>query len=1469
MIKRWLAVIVVALAGTVALAVPVGLTHHWNFDEGPDWHDDPFQTVHQGSTAYDLVGGADAALLNMDHAAWVSGRQYTGLAFDGIDDHLVVATDLSAALGGTASLSFWLMTTQTGSDVGRTSPAVTGVVDAAGTNDVQWGWLDESGYIALSVLGAEAVVRSSVPINDGDWHHVVMTRDAATGECGLYLDGALDASGTGPVGTATTAFAGIGRIEIAGGSSEYFSGRLDQVHVYGTAVDIGAVAQLNDNHAPKTWPGETQGTQAVPFVTESILFKTYDPEQDPISVVSFSQPDHGWVSHNGDGTFTYSADAGYLGPDAYTVVVEDGRGGFARAEMNLLVLGAAGPEAEKRTVTFTDFQPIQAGGAPIALGGWRCPRAVDWEGDGDLDLLVGHSGTVWLFRNVGTVSTLQFAAGVRVRSAGSDIALSGNVLIALADMTGDGIDDLVAVDGSRTIRVYRNTAPVGGIPVYDVATVVTDGSGAQFVLPDQRFDVGDWDGDSLPDVVHGAWSGEVRAYTNTGSASTPRYETDQYETLESGSYNLYPRLFDVNRNGTPDYIRGINWGSVNYRFDPLLYSGLGDRSGVLTITDGAGANVDIKAATDGAMVDFADYDDDGVYDLLIGGHAGSNTFIAYGTSKTVAGSIAEMKAIYDAHPADLGAALEANGQELLNRIKAAENNIISHMFSALLPERQLMFDLMVAYSGAYPFLQMDSPVDTVAHHHLPSIAGQNLLTMHQMLPDTPTHRSNVANAVNLTGLHREIYLNTGLHVGDNQNASQGQLEAIRDFMSYQPRESFPDTMLTLDHYYGDGRGGHVNSFTSAKNTFNFGEGSNVSEWDSDLAEAIQGFYGSDVHKGDYFTFVMGHEVTHSLDGYVNARANADLRRRWGQALTYAAGPDVLTASNDDHGWWNLGATQARFQTQGYWDGNPSTWDQAWSDYWSTGPGSVFNELSFMRINILFFLGAPQESLATQANHHWAHAEGRLIGAIDRYRRGVEQGIDEMKANVNEAVSFVDFISVGQNKVVMQDTTGVGAPYPHAEFDNTHAWLQRDDAGYITRIDVEDRVYRPVVDTNGLVTGIATNLYVIGDDSYTVYNDAPSSLSVLANDRKLEGGAVTSVSSFSQPGFGQVTSGGLGTLTYSPDPGHVGPDSFSYSVVADGRTHVATVNLIVADPPTLAAHWPLNDGGGATALDSTGNGHTGQLLGGPVWTVGNNGGALHLDGVDDAVEVAVPLGLSSDSVTMTGWVLRQGPQAPWAGMVFTRSGSSVAGLSLGSDNELRYHWNGAHWEWTSGLVVPDGTWTFIALVVEPTRATIYMSENGTLRSAIHTATHSVEEFDGTLYLGWDPNSAARRFKGVIDDFRVYLGASNPRSVQEVHNSHCLSAGAVSPFGQTILSGAAGDRFEWVDPIGYDAVRGSFTSSGEIGSYSDDSSASSDAAFLVDTDIPVVDTGFWYLVRRSECGSWQTNVGHEPGRDLELP
>jgi len=1348
-----------------ASAAPDGLIHHWNLDEGPDWHDAAFQSVSSAVTAHDSVGSADAGLKNMENADWVSGRQYTCLDFDGVDDYLQAAADLAPTLRGSASLSFWIQTTQIGGSDAGNSPGVTGSDLAGDANDIHWGWIDSEGKIVLSALGAD-VVRSATAINDGLWHHVVLTRNAATGAGQVYLNGELSASATGPTGSATSAFHSLGRIENPAGAAGYLRGRLDQIHVYNKVIDPSAIEVLRDNHAPKVWTSETHGTNSAPFSTESVFFKAYDPEQDSLTVVSHAQGANGSVSDNGDGTFTYSPESGFTGADSFEVVIEDGQGGFASVLMRVQVLGASDPDASKRTTAFTDLETIMAGGSAVTLSGNRVPRAIDWEGDGDYDLLVGHGGAIWRFVNTGSVSAPAFAAGVKVQANSLNISLSGSVNITLADLTGDGVDDLVTVDSSRKIRIYKNTASVGQIPLYEAATFAPDSSGGDFTLPDQRFDVGDWDGDGLQDVIMGNRSGEVRVYSNVGTLSSPSYASDQYEVLHSGSYNLYPRLFDINRNGILDYIRGINWGSINYWFDPALHEGLGSGSGTLGISYSDGSNPNIKSLTDGAIVDFADFNGDGVLDLLMGGYANQNLFLAYGKVDTVADSIAEIEAIYDAHPSDLGAALEANDQALLEQIKGAERNIISKMFSATLTERQTMFNQMVAHVAKYSFLQMDSPLDTDLYNHVPGIAGQNLMTMHQMLPDTPAHRQNVANALALAGLHREIYLASSLHVGDNQNGSQGQLESVRDFMHYQPRPVFPDGMVTLNHYRGNGRGGHVDSFTGAKNTFDFWEGNDGDEWPSDIKTPIQDIFGTNAQRGDGFTFVLGHEATHSMPGYLNNRANKDLKRRHGQKLVLAGGPDIVGGSN---GWIDWNATKELFKTKGYWDGVGGNWNDAWDAYWDSGPGSAWRNSSFMRGNIGWFFQNSQESLATQGNQHWPHSEGRFVGAIDRWRRGVESGISPMMANVTEVVTFLDFISAGLNKVVMYDTHGVKTPYPHATYAITHAWLERNDKGYITRMTIEDRVYQFTLDSDGIVTGVSTNILNIADDTYSFYNDRSATLPVVENDHWLEGGDVKSIDSFTSPSKGTLSDLGAGKLEYTPNTGYTGPDSFTYTVVAEGKSYVATVNLTVTGPATLWAHWKMDEGSATTASDATGNGYDAELKNGPQWIAGKMGtGALELDGGDDFLQIDKALNLNSNSLTISGWINRRGIQPVWAGLFFTRGGNSTVGFNFGSDHELRYHWANGQYGWNSGLKVPDGAWTFVALVIEPNQATIYMNDGNDMQSAEHSATHEVEEFDGVAYLGQDPNSASRRFLGSMDDFRIYKGALESQEINSLYN-----------------------------------------------------------------------------------------------------
>ncbi len=1143
-----------AVGLTACGAVTDGLVHHWNFDEGPDWHDSPFLAVATNTVAYDQVGLADAALRNMGGASWVSGRQFTALLFDGATAHLEVAANLAETLGGTASLSFWLLTTQSGSDGVSEAPGLAG---ALGEGGVQWGALDAAGRLGLALDGVTAV-RTPVPVNDGRWHHVVLTRDSATGVCGAYLDGA-PVTGSGPTGARPRPFASLGRLE--GGAANAFAGRLDQLHVFSRVLASNEVATLSANHAPKCWSLTTEGVNTRPFTTASVFARAYDVERDTLAVTRWTQPARGAAAYNGDGSFTYTPNAGTLGDDRFEVTVSDGQGGYRRVAVSLAVTAESAGGGIPVT-TFREFAPLRTNGAEVVHSGWRIPRAVDWNGDGALDLLVGAGGYVWLYTNSGTRFAPAFAGGVKVQAAGAAIyAGTSTAPFTLADMTGDGVADLVLADSSSKLRVYRNTAAAGAVPVYAAYVRVKQTNGTDLVLADRRFDLGDWNGDGLPDLVTGTFSGAIQLFLNVGTSGDPRFGPGA--ALLSDSYQLYPRLADLNGNGFTDLLRGINWGNVLYWRDAGR-RGLANPT-TLALADAAGAAPDLHALTDGPIVDFGDFTGDGKLDLVIGGHAGDRLYLATGVQPSIAASLAEIEAVYDAHPADLGPALSANTNALLNVVNAANQNLVAYLQNGTLGTREALYAALTNHIARYPFLKYQT-LDTTAFHQVPSIVLQNWVLLGHALADTPARRVEIADVMGLTGTARTIYLEAGLALGDNAKSIPAAYGTIRDFLRRHPRELFPDAVLTIDQLYGDGRGGFLWTPNSTKNTFGDWAVGSANEWASDLTAAIERVLGAGSASGDYFTFVLGHEVTHSLDGYVNGRANADLRRRWGLTLCTAAGPDVAAGAS---GWRDSAQTKANFLAQGYWDGSGATWDAAWSAYWTNGVGRAFRNTSFMRGSIDWFLDSSQESLATQANHHWANGPGRLIGAADRFRRAAGAGLGPLRANINEVVVFIDFLSAGMNRVNLVETKYQASPKQVNWFDH-YADLERDDRGLIVRLSVDGQAYAFGYATNGVVTNVTTSLLLPAGDTAWTFRDTPRRLAVLANDTRLEGGPCR-LDALSQPARGTVAAAASGGVVYTPAPGAVGWDSFSYRVTGDaGGAATATVAVEVVEAPAPGA-----------------------------------------------------------------------------------------------------------------------------------------------------------------------------------------------------------------------------------------------------------------------------------------------------------
>lgn len=253
-LKAW----TLALTAAVALVVPAyvllkpdhGLVGHYTFAEGA------------GTMARDASPSGNHGTL-VGGVTWAAGHKpdSKALRFDGKTGCVKFGTDLSNWLGGTATVAFWIQTTQQG--IKNDSLCLTGVDVAGGdvalnSNDVQWGYLDEQGRIGVCAGDPEygkrkkrfqdIIALSTQPISDGQWHHVALTRNAALGHLEVYVDGQLSsATRTGAIGLKTTPFFSIGRKEVVPEGAKpapYFQSLLSDVRFYDRVLPAAEIETL-------------------------------------------------------------------------------------------------------------------------------------------------------------------------------------------------------------------------------------------------------------------------------------------------------------------------------------------------------------------------------------------------------------------------------------------------------------------------------------------------------------------------------------------------------------------------------------------------------------------------------------------------------------------------------------------------------------------------------------------------------------------------------------------------------------------------------------------------------------------------------------------------------------------------------------------------------------------------------------------------------------------------------------------------------------------------------------------------------------------------------------------------------------------------------------------------------------------------------------------------------------------------
>jgi len=213
---------------------------------------------------------------------------------------------------------------------------------------------------------------------------------------------------------------------------------------------------------------------------------------------------------------------------------------------------------------------------------------------------------------------------------------------------------------------------------------------------------------------------------------------------------------------------------------------------------------------------------------------------------------------------------------------------------------------------------------------------------------------------------------------------------------------------------------------------------------------------------------------------------------------------------------------------------------------------------------------------------------------------------------------------------------------------------------------------------------------------------------------------------------------------------------------------------------LVAYYPLNDAttGTATNQGSLGVNYNGIYEGGYSSVTGpagysnfpSNNLAVALDGF--SADVLVPsLGITVTNCTIAAWVMDAGGQVDNS-TIFCQRQSSTFGIGIGQNGSgewLKYTWNGGSYNNYTGLILPTNQWAFVAMVINPTNAMIYL-QNGTGMSSTNFAgSYSPQTFAGASYIGWDTagGSTGRRWTGTIGPVMVFNQALSPVAINALY------------------------------------------------------------------------------------------------------
>jgi uncharacterized repeat protein (TIGR01451 family) len=157
---------------------------------------------------------------------------------------------------------------------------------------------------------------------DGTWMHVAATYDGSAMR--LYINGVEEGNLTVPGGTTIA----LNNVPLSIGAqstpSRYFRGWMDDARVYHHALSLSEIQAIIN--PPPVAADDTYDTPEDTWLTVSapgVLSNDTDADLDPLTAIKVTDPAHGSLALNPDGSFTYKPEANWNGTDSFTYKAND------------------------------------------------------------------------------------------------------------------------------------------------------------------------------------------------------------------------------------------------------------------------------------------------------------------------------------------------------------------------------------------------------------------------------------------------------------------------------------------------------------------------------------------------------------------------------------------------------------------------------------------------------------------------------------------------------------------------------------------------------------------------------------------------------------------------------------------------------------------------------------------------------------------------------------------------------------------------------------------------------------------------------------------------------------------------------------------------------------------------------------------------------------------------------------------